>query len=117
MFLGQRTIRLITHMSANFGYLQRYDQPKLKHEKIKLVPKNHTRRSHNFMITPTPSTASDEQTAPDPPPDSIDARVRPLKELAPNDPNDNAFILVCRIVNFLFFIYLFFSAADPPSYN
>ena len=29
MFLGQRTIRLITWPSANSGYLRRYDQPKL----------------------------------------------------------------------------------------
>ena len=48
------------------------------------------------MITPTPSTAPDEQTAAArPPPDSIDVRGRPVKELDPNDPNDNAFILVC----------------------
>jgi hypothetical protein len=83
-------------MSANSGYLRRYDQPKLKHEKKKIVPKNHTKRSHNFMITLTPATASDEQTAAArPPPDSIDGRGQPLKELDPNDPNDNAFILVC----------------------
>ncbi len=35
MFLGQRTIRLITHMSANSGYLRRYDQPKLKQKNKK----------------------------------------------------------------------------------
>ncbi len=39
--------------------------------KKNLVPKNHTRRSHNFMITPTPSTASDEQTTAARPPPTL----------------------------------------------
>ena len=35
MFLGHRTNRLISRPSANSGYLRRYDQPKLNHEKQK----------------------------------------------------------------------------------
>jgi hypothetical protein len=50
-----------------------------------------------------------------PPPDSIDARGWPLKELDLDDPNDKAFNLVRRVVNFVHYFFIFFSAAHPSS--
>ena len=59
------------------------------------------------MITPTPDTASDEQTtATRSPPVSIDLWVRSLKELDLSDPNDKAFNLVCCIVCVCVCLYL-----------